>query len=143
MCIRDRDFYTASHPFASLAVGGLADAIGVYHTNPQLVWMPKHPTLGKYNETYGDELYILEERPDKGFVDVASFGNPSTIESTSDMLANIRKSETFSVDQESFVRTRLFDMLLGDWDRHADQWRWSRFDKDLSLIHISEPTRPY
>ena len=134
-----QDFYTASHPFASLAVGGLADAIGVYHTNPSLVWMPKHPALGKYNSTYGDELYILEERPDKGFVDVASFGNPDTIESTSDMLANIRKNEEFSVDQESFVRTRLFDMLLGDWDRHADQWRWARFDKDGKKVYRPIP----
>lgn len=134
-----QDFYTASHPFASLAVGDLSDAVDVYHTNPQLVWMPKHPALGKYNETYGDELYILEERPDKGFVDVASFGNPDTIESTSDMLENIRKNETFTVDQESFVRTRLFDMLLGDWDRHADQWRWARFNKDGKKVYKPIP----
>lgn len=125
-----QDFYTASHPFASLAVGDLAEAINVYHTNPQLVWMPKHPSLGKYNETYGDELYILEERPDEGFLDVASFGTPDEIESTADMLENIRDDEEYRIDQEAFVRARLFDMLLGDWDRHADQWRWARFDKN-------------
>jgi hypothetical protein len=21
-------------------------------------------------------------------------------------------------------------MLLGDWDRHEDQWRWSEFEKE-------------
>lgn len=134
-----QDFYTASHPFASLAVGDLADAIGVFHTNPQLVWMPKHAALGKYNETYGEELYIIEERPDKGFVDVSSFGMPDTIESTADMLENIRKDEEYSVDQESYVRARLFDMLLGDWDRHADQWRWARFDTNGKKVYRPIP----
>ena len=134
------DFYTSSHPFASLAIGDLSDAIGVYHTNPQVVWMPKHPALGKYNETYGDELYIIEERPDDGFVDVASFGNPDAIESTSDLLENLRKDEKYQLDEGSFIRARLFDMLLGDWDRHADQWRWSRFDKsDDEIVYRPIP----
>ncbi|GGG10998.1 hypothetical protein GCM10011344_09630 [Dokdonia pacifica] len=122
------DFYTSSHPYASLAIGDLADAIDVYHTNPQLVWMPKHPALGKYNETYGDELYIIEERPDDGFLDVASFGKPDKIESTSDVLEHLRKDEEYQIHEGAFIKARLFDMLLGDWDRHADQWRWARFD---------------
>lgn len=122
------DFYTSSHPYASIAVGKLSDAIDVYHTNPRVVWMPKHPALGNYNRTYGDELYILEERPDDGFLDVPSFGNPDAIESTADLLKKLRKDEKYRVDEASFIRARLFDMLLGDWDRHADQWRWSRFD---------------
>ncbi|WP_299208503.1 metallophosphoesterase [uncultured Dokdonia sp.] len=122
------DFYTSSHPYATLAVGTLADAIDVYHTNPELVWMPKHPALGKYNEDYGDELYVIEERPDDGFIDVPSFGTPDKIESTSDLLENLRDDEEYKLDESSYIRARLFDMLIGDWDRHADQWRWARFD---------------
>ncbi len=123
------DFYTSSHPYASLAIGPLADAVGVYHTNPQLFYVPKHPALGKYNAEFGDELYIMEERPDDGFLDVASFGNPDDIESTADVFKKIRKDEKFQVDEDAYVRARLFDMLLGDWDRHTDQWRWARFDE--------------
>ncbi|WP_374959350.1 metallophosphoesterase [Gilvibacter sp.] len=122
------DFYTSSHPFASFTVGPLSDAIGLFHTNPQLVYMPKHPALGKYNEEFGDELYIIEERPDDGFLDVSSFGTPDDIESTADMLANLRADEKYKVDEASYIKARLFDMLVGDWDRHQDQWRWSRFD---------------
>ncbi len=122
------DFYTASHPFASFVVAPLADAIGVYHTNPQLLYIPKHRELGKYNAEFGDELYVIEERPDDGFLDVKSFGKPDAIESTSDMMKKLRKDEEYRVDESAFVKARLFDMLLGDWDRHQDQWRWSRFD---------------
>src|SRR5690606_34118547 len=29
-----------------------------------------------------------------------------------------------SVDQPSMLQARLLDMLIADWDRHEDQWRW-------------------
>jgi predicted phosphodiesterase len=122
------DFYTASHPYATFTIGTLSDALDIYHTNPELFYMPKHNALGKFNEEFGDELYILEERPDDSFLDVESFGKPDAIESSSDVLGNLRKDEKFSVDEDSFIKARLFDMLIGDWDRHQDQWRWSRFN---------------
>ncbi len=122
------DFYTSSHPFASFTIGDLADAIGVYHTNPQLLYIPKHEALGKHNAEFGNELYIIEERPDDDFLDVESFGKPDAIESSSDVLKKLRKDEKYQIDERAYIKARLFDMLLGDWDRHQDQWRWSRFD---------------
>lgn len=130
------DFYTSSHPYATFTIGTLSDAIGVYHTNPFLFYMPKHKALGDFNDEFGDELYIIEERPDDGFVDVPSFGNPDGIDSTSDVLENLRKDEKYKIDEPAYIKARLFDMLLGDWDRHQDQWRWSRFD-------ISDDERVY
>ncbi|MBG6133543.1 hypothetical protein IWQ47_004955 [Aquimarina sp. EL_43] len=122
------DFYTSSYPYAFLAVGTLADAIGVYHANPKLYYIPKHPALGKYNESFGDEIYFLEERPGKEYKDEVTFGKPDDIESTDDLLSRLRKDEKYQMDEEHYIRTRLFDMILGDWDRHSDQWRWARFD---------------
>jgi hypothetical protein len=28
-------------------------------------------------------------------------------------------------DEDEYIKARLFDMLIGDWDRHYDQWRWA------------------
>ncbi|MBP2833951.1 metallophosphoesterase [Aquimarina sp. U1-2] len=122
------DFYTSSYPYAFLAVAPLADAIGVYHANPKLYYIPKHAALGKYNDKFGDELYFLEERPGKEFYNEPSFGRPDDIESTDNVFKKLRKDEKYQIDEAHYIRTRLFDMLLGDWDRHADQWRWARFD---------------
>ena len=133
------DFYTSGHPYASLAIPSLSDAVGIYHTNPQLYYVPKHTALGKYNSDYGDELYIIEERPDDGFLDVASFGDPDGIDSTADLYKNLREDEEYQVDEGSYIRARVFDMLIGDWDRHADQWRWARFDKDGKKIYKPIP----
>ncbi len=133
------DFYTSSYPYAFLTVGTLADAIGVYHANPKLYYMPKHPALGRYNDSFGGELYFLEERPGKEYSDEASFGKPDDIESTDDLLSKLRKDEEYQLDEEHYIRTRLFDMVLGDWDRHSDQWRWARFDTKKGKIYRPIP----
>ncbi|WP_299442032.1 metallophosphoesterase [uncultured Aquimarina sp.] len=133
------DFYTSSYPYAFLVVGGLADAIDVYHANSKVYYIPKHPALGKYNKDFGDEMYFLEERPGKEHKDVVSFGKSDDIEGTDDLLKNLRKDEEYQMDEPHYIRTRLFDMILGDWDRHSDQWRWSRFDTDQGKMYRPIP----
>lgn len=33
----------------------------------------------------------------------------------------------------------MFDILIGDWDRHSDQWRWAEFKKDGKVIYKPIP----
>ncbi|SFW60607.1 hypothetical protein [Cellulophaga fucicola] len=124
------DFYTTSHPYTPFAIGDLADAIDVSHTNPVLYYIPKQNTLGVYNDEFGDELYMIEEHVGDTQVGAQSFGNPKKILSTADVLQEINKSGKSVVDEPSYIRARLFDMLLGDWDRHEDQWRWALFKNE-------------
>lgn len=122
------DFYTAAHPYAFMVVPKLAHAAEVYHTNPNLYFIPKHKHLGDYNAEYGGELYMIEERPEENYSKERNFGYADDIESTYDIIKKIREDEKHKIDENSFIRARLFDMLLGDWDRHQDQWRWAQFD---------------
>ncbi|MTE26404.1 metallophosphoesterase [Winogradskyella ouciana] len=124
------DFYTAAHPYAFTVVPELSDAAEVYHTNPKLYYIPKHKHLGDYNEEYGGELYMIEERPEENYTDERNFGYADDIESTHDIIEKIREDEEHKIDENAFVRARLFDMLIGDWDRHQDQWRWAQFDME-------------
>jgi len=43
-------------------------------------------------------------------------------------LEQLQKDNDNAVDQKFFLRSRLFDLWIGDWDRHDDQWRWAEFD---------------
>ncbi len=133
------DFYTVSHPYASFVVGDLADAAKVFHTNPTLYYIPKQKALGSYNDTYGDELYMIEERVTSGHGSVASFGNSNEIISTPDLLKKLRRRDKNDVDQKAYIRARLFDMMIGDWDRHEDQWRWAEFDEQGKKIYRPVP----
>lgn len=124
------DFYTAAHPYAFSVVPDLSNAAEIYHTNPKLFFIPKHESLGEYNEEYGDELYMIEERPEDNYTDERNFGYADDIESTHDIIEKVREDEKYKIDENAFVRARLFDMLIGDWDRHQDQWRWAQFNME-------------
>lgn len=121
------DVFTGAHPYAPFAIADLADAVGVYHTNPVLFYVPKQNALGIFNDEFGDELYMIEERADSGHGDKASFGFSNTIISTDDLMNKLNRDEDFVLDEQAYIRARLFDMLIGDWDRHEDQWRWASF----------------
>ncbi|MCW9036430.1 phosphoesterase [Altibacter sp.] len=124
------DFYTAAHPYAAFAIPTLAKAAGVYYTTPELFYVPQQKALGKYNEEYGDQLYMIVEKPSDEYTHKKNFGYPDDIESTDDLLSRLRKDEDFVLDEEAYIRARIFDMLIGDWDRHSDQWRWAVFEND-------------
>lgn len=126
------DFYTSAHPYGFMAIPTLADAAGIYHTNPEIFYVPKQPALGKYNKEYGGELYMLEERPEENWMGTPGiFGNPNhDIQSTDGLYDRLRRDEKYKFDEDAYIRARLFDMLVGDWDRHHDQWRWHEEERE-------------
>src|SRR5690606_24142531 len=124
------DFYTAAHPYAFMAIPDLAHAAEIYHTNPRIFYIPKHKHLGNFNTEYGGQLYMIEERPEENYTDERNFGYADDIESTYDIIEKVREDEKYKIDENTYIRARLFDMLIGDWDRHQDQWRWARFNQD-------------
>jgi len=132
------DFYTGSHPYAPFTLGVLSDAVQLYHTNPVLYYVPKQNALGEYNSDFGDELYMIEEHVSEGH-NLQSFGYAKKIENTMDLLKKLRKDEKYVVDAAMYLRARLFDMVIGDWDRHVDQWRWAEFEDESTGMITLQP----
>ncbi|QTN38672.1 BamA/TamA family outer membrane protein [Cryomorphaceae bacterium] len=118
------DNFLSTHPFGALAVPTLADAAQVYHTNPEIYYVPQQPAMGMYNRGFGGEVYLLEERPHKSWSELASIGSPEDAISTPDVVVETTEDHKKYIDQHWAVRSRLFDLVIGDWDRHDDQWRW-------------------
>jgi Calcineurin-like phosphoesterase len=133
------DFYTTSHPYTPFIVGKLADKVGVSHTNPVLYYIPKQDALGEYNADFGDELYMIEEHVAKEQKALESFGGADDIVDTNEMLQNLTKDHKYSIDEKAYIRARLFDMLVGDWDRHTDQWKWGAYKKDGKVVYKPIP----
>lgn len=133
------DVFAGAHPYAPFVVGKLSDAIGIYHTNPTLYYVPKQNTLGHFNSEFGDELYMIEERAASGHGNQKSFGYSNKLISTDDVLSKIIEDEDTSIDESMYIRARLFDMVLGDWDRHQDQWRWAKFKENKKTIYRPVP----
>ena len=124
-----QDQISMAHPYGAFVVPPMAAAVGVYHTNPQLVYVPKQVALGDYNRSFGDQFYLFEERPRGDLSDVESFGNSKKIISYGSLIRKTQSGHDHRVEQKQVLRSRLFDIWLGDWDRHDDQWRWASFEK--------------
>ena len=120
-----RDQTSALHPMAGLIAAPILTAAGITHAAPRLFVMPDSPRLGPYREDFAGMLGTLEERPDEdaGFVRSAE-----EVADTEELLEEVAKNPGVPVDARAFLVARVLDFYLGDWDRHADQWRWARVD---------------
>ncbi|MFK5855250.1 MAG: metallophosphoesterase, partial [Bacteroidota bacterium] len=134
-----QDGISASHPFSAIPVPILADAAGVLHTNPKIVWVPDDSRFGIYREEMANGVFLFEERPAGNRDDVASFGQSKKIVNTAKAIDKTQDDHDHLIDQKAAVRARLFDMLINDWDRHDDQWRWATFKEDKKTIYRPIP----
>jgi hypothetical protein len=136
-----KDFYTAAHPYIFMVIPTLSEAAGVYHTNPQIFYLPKQPALGNYNRNYGGALYMIEESPDDSWLVSDAWGNPNEdIENTAGVYSRLRRDEKYSIKEDAFIRARIFDMLIGDWDRHQDQWAWAEHETEEGNYFVPIPS---
>jgi hypothetical protein len=119
-----RDQLASANPYAQLVLPVLASAIGIRHTTPQLVMVPYDGRFDKYNERMAGRLAYLEEDLNTSWKNTKRFGSASDIVNTEEM-KEIQREGIIPVDTMLYLRTRLFDMLISDWDRHEGNWEWA------------------
>jgi hypothetical protein len=133
------DQVSIAQPFAAVTIPGMAEAAKIYHTWPQIVFVPQQKALDTFNQEFSNRVYLFEQRPDESWEDASNFGSSKKIISTEKLLEKISEDANHRVDQIQFVRSRLFDMFIGDWGRHEDQWRWASFKEDGKTIYKPIP----
>ena len=134
-----KDQTSATQPYGAYPAAFLAEATGVLHANPRLVYVGSDPDLGKFRAEYGNALYLFEERPDGDQSAVASFGHSPNVLNSAHMLAALRRSPGSHVPARTYLRARLLDLLVGDWSRREDQWRWASFPQPGRVAYRPVP----
>ncbi|MFN2440738.1 MAG: hypothetical protein ABR503_16155, partial [Chitinophagaceae bacterium] len=133
------DQVSIGHPYAAVTIPDMAEAAKIYHTWPQIVYVPKQTALDSFNNAFGNDLYLFEQRPDENWEEADNFGNSKKIISTENLLEKKFEDNDHQVDQLAYVRARLFDMFIGDWGRHEDQWRWASYKLDGKTLYKPVP----
>ncbi len=136
-----QDQMSSSHPYGALVVPKLASALGVYHTSPRVVYIPFTPQLGPFLNEFGGMVALMEVRPDEDLSEFKNFGRSRNVVSTSTMFRKMHEDNDDVVDAESFLKARMLDMLMNDWDRHEDQWRWAEFEDEDGHHHFKPVPR--
>ncbi len=128
------DGISAQHPYAALVVSELSKKGNILNTMPKLVFVPKQEQLSSYNDKYGNRLFLLEYETE-GNAAWLGLKNVDSLIDTDDLQElKIKNTNNVSVNVNALVRARLFDLLIGDWDRHAKQWGWAIEIKGDSII---------
>jgi hypothetical protein len=123
-----RDEGSASHPLGAVAAAPMQAVAGVLHPTPVVAMMPDDPALGEFRKEFAGMLGEIEEHPDvpKG---ETGFAGASKIIGSDTLLGRINTDPQTRVDARTLLTAVEMDMLIGDNDRHPDQWKWARFGK--------------
>ena len=134
--VRDlvQDQISASNPFGPGIVAPIADAAGIYYTVPEIYYLPDDPALGKYRDEGKKQPVLLEE-----FIGVPlieeKFGDTATgVTNTEDLMELLLEEPDHKIDARWFLRTRLVDMILNDWDRHEGQFFWASMEDNDGTV---------
>ena len=133
------DQVSIAHPYSAVTIPAMAEAVKILHTNPQIFYIPKQTRLGEFNSAYGDDFYLFEQRPDGNWENASNLGNSPDIISTDKLMEELQKDNDQQVDQQLYVRSRIFDFFIGDWGRHEDQWRWASYKSDGKTLYKPIP----
>ncbi len=134
-----QDFVSAILPLGAMVVDPILSAAGVLHADPRLVVMPDHPGLGEFRGEYAGLVGWLELRPDENPDEDLSFAGAHRVTGSERFMERLEESPRNRVDARGYLKARLLDALVGDWDRHPDQWRWAGFQEGDSLRFLPIP----
>ena len=125
-----QDLISAAHPYAPLAIPTLADTTNILVATPEFFYVPDDPSLGYYKPLFANKICMLERKdPEEG----------SDGKSSYKLFNSMRDDNDNTVDQEAVLRARLLDMLIADWDRHFDQWKWITRDTGQGKLFFPIP----
>lgn len=134
-----KDQISTSNPFAAMIVAPMLNAIGVLNAQPFVAIMPNDPKLGKFRKEFANQLGTIEESPKEGIDGEKGFGESDKIINTFKLYKKLEKDNDNIVDSDEFLKARLFDIMIGDWDRHSDQWLWAAYEEDGKTIYKPIP----
>lgn len=135
-----RDQTSAIFPAAALVTSALMEAVGILHAPPRLVFLPDHPRLGPFRATFANLLGTIEERPEEPTDGTPGFAGATNVVSTDRLFERLDEDPKEQVDARTLLKIRIFDLVVGDWDRNTDNWRWARLPgSDRGKLQIWTP----
>lgn len=115
-----QDQISAAYPYAQLTIQDLSQAIEIPCVKTELFYVPNDNALGKFRSVFANTVCLLSPKKKEG----STFSR----EETDTVRAKLEADNYYKVLQEQTLKVRLLDMLIADWDRHKNQWKWGSVD---------------
>ena len=124
-----RDQTSSQQPYGALAADKLLDNLGILHASPTLYVLPPDNRMNVFEEDYTGLLGMLEERPTNPKKVEKPFAEADDIMKSYEMFLELYEDHKNKVQTVEFARARVFDLLVGDWGKHEDNWKWAEYDQ--------------
>jgi hypothetical protein len=122
-----RDITATAHPYSALVAGSLLDQTDILHARPRLFRLPDNQQLGPYRQEYAGLLGTLEDRPGDPKPNLPGFGNSDEVTRSFGLFRKLYKDHDNRVDAPALAKARAFDMLVADFGKHEDNWKWAGY----------------
>ena len=122
------DAYTIINPYTFLATDRMAEIAGLSNNNSRIYFMQggtQEDTIDT-GASIHNKLISLRNVPDTA--------TQRNISSTEQLLKQIRQSKSYQVNQQEYIAERLYDMLIGDWNKIPENWNWRAVHSADSLL---------
>lgn len=112
-----KEAYTIQHPYGFMASDYLAKETGLYSGNPAI-----YSVLDAKKDTVADgaginnRLVSIYQLPD--------LDSKNVITDIDQLLEKLHTDDFSKIDKHQYIRARLFDMLIGDWNKIPENWNW-------------------
>lgn len=122
-----QDQISSANPLAALVVVPILDAVDIIQAKPILCVMPDDPKLGEFQAEFCGLLGMIEIHPKVDDDEGIEFEGAEKVEGTLDLFDRLAEKHSEKYDSREYLKARLIDIFLGDWDRHTDQWKWAKY----------------
>ena len=122
-----QDMISTAHPLSAIVAAPLLNAVDVLNSQPQILQLPSDPKLGEYREDFQNEFGTFAENPKDETDPELVFAGADKIVKNYKIFEILEEDNDNQIDVLEFLKARLMDLIIGDWDRHIGQWKWARF----------------
>ena len=122
-----QDLISTSHPLSAVVAAPLLNAVDVLNSQPTVLQLPDDEKLGEYREDFNGVFGTFAENPKDETDPELVFAGADKIVKNYKIFEELEEDNDDQVNACEFLKARLMDVFLGDWDRHIGQWKWARF----------------
>jgi len=121
--------YTIVHPYSFLASDYLAKSAGLNTTDPRLMYI----TGKSVTDTIADGSQIRDKIVSLSLL--PDLKNEANLAGVDSLLHRLNEGGIYDLDRPKYIRARLFDMLIGDWNKVSESWNWVPQSKGDNIIY--------
>jgi len=134
-----KDQTSTQQPYGAMATKLMLEKLNILHPEPVLYLLPPDDKLGPFKQDYSNLFGMLEESPKGPSKTCTGFRGSDEVLRSYKLFRNLYKSHKYKVDQKEFAKAKVFDIFVGDWGRHEDNWKWAGYKSESGTVYRPIP----